>query len=84
MVKHSAWTSVTSGTPEGGILSPLLFCLYVNDLPSVIQSHSLMFADDLKLFRRVRSPADTSLLQDDADRISDWAETWKMSKRFEV
>ena len=77
--KTSAWTSVTSGTPEGGILSPLLFCLYINDLPSVIKSHSLMYADDLKLFRCVRSAADSAALQEDLDRVAEWAETWKLS-----
>lgn len=77
--KTSEWTSVISGTPEGGILSPLLFSLYVNDLPSVIESHSLMYADDLKLFRRVRSHNDCTLLQDDLNRISNWAKTWKLS-----
>lgn len=77
--KTSGWTPVMSGTPEGGILSPLLFCLYVNDLPSVIKSESLMYADDLKLFRSVRSPADSVLLQHDVDRIAEWAETWKLS-----
>ena len=69
--KTSAWTSVTSGTPEGGILSPLLFCLYINDLPSVIKSHSLMYADDLKLFRCVRSAADSAALQEDVDRVAE-------------
>ena len=77
--KTSTWTSVTSGTPEGGILSPLLFCLYVSDLPSVIKSHSLMYADDLKLFRCVRSPADSVALQEDVNWVAEWAEIWKLS-----
>ena len=48
--KTSDWTSVLSGTPEGGVISPLLFCLYVNDLPSIIRSHCVMYADDFKTF----------------------------------
>ena len=77
--KTSAWTPVISGTPEGGILSPLLFCLYVNDLPFVAESHSLMYVDDLKLFRCVRSVDDSVLLQKDLNHVSDWAETWKLA-----
>ena len=47
--KSSDWTHVTSGTPEGGLLSPLLFAMYINDLPTDIKSPCLMFADDVKI-----------------------------------
>ena len=51
----------------------------VNDLPSVIKSHSLMYADDLKFFRCVRSAADSAALQENVDRVTEWVETWKLS-----
>ena len=49
----SDWIPVTSGTPEGGHLSPLLFALFVNDLPNVISTNCLMFCDDFNIFHKV-------------------------------
>ena len=62
----SEWTDVKSGTPEGGLLSPLLFSMFINDLPNVIsKSNILMFADDVKLFKQVNSNDDAADLQSD-------------------
>ncbi|XP_075167600.1 uncharacterized protein LOC142239703 [Haematobia irritans] len=64
---------VTSGVPQGSHLGPVLFNLYLNDLPSVIvSSRILMCADDVKLFLSLDSARDTSLLQDDIDRLVEW------------
>ena len=49
----SPWVSETSGTPEGSQLSPLLFALFINDLPDAVRADSVMFADDVKLYRPV-------------------------------
>ena len=49
--KCSEWVPVLSGTPEGGILSPLLFACFINDLPGSIEADALMFADDVKYMR---------------------------------
>ena len=46
----SNWAEVFSGVPQGSVLGPLLFLLFVNDLPSVIKSHIRMFADDTKIW----------------------------------
>ena len=51
-----------SGTPEGGHISPLLFVLYVNDLPIVISTNCLLLADNLKLFYGIRSDEDVQTL----------------------
>ena len=51
--KVSDWVPAVSGTPEGGLLSPLLFSLFVNDLPSVIKTGCLLFADDVKIFKNL-------------------------------
>ena len=54
--KYSQVEDVTSGVPQGSALGPLLFLLFVNDLPDDVQSVLKLFADDSKLYRKVRSP----------------------------
>jgi hypothetical protein len=67
-------TSVTSGVPQGGHLSPVLFALFVNGIKDVIQhSDLLLFADDIKLFLRIDTTDDCKLLQHDLDAIAHWA-----------
>ena len=77
--KVSDWRPVTSGVPEGAILAPLIFSMYINDLPNLIQSGCLMYADDVKLFRKITSPADARLLQDDLDRLTAWSFRWGLT-----
>ena len=76
--KVSEWVPVLSGTPEGGHISPLLFSLYVNDLPTAISTNCLLFADDLKLFHEIRSDEDVHALQRDLDAVTRWAADWKL------
>jgi len=75
----SSWTRVTSGVPQGSVLGPLLFALYVNELPSLVSSPLLMFADDIKLYRIIRSPEDCLQLQRDIDVLVQWSKTWLLS-----
>lgn len=77
--RTSEWKPVTSGVPEGSLLAPLLFSLFVNDLPSVIDSDCLMYADDVKIFRKIEAPADGLLLQGDLDRLSAWSVSWGLT-----
>ena len=70
---------VLSGVPQGSILGPLLFAIYINDLPlSVLSSRVLLFADDTKCFKSIKAPSDTSHLQNDIDAIYTWGKLWKM------
>ena len=61
--KHSDWIPVQSGVPEGSILGPILFTCYVADLPNQIKTSSLSYADDVKIFHRIKSPEDARSLQ---------------------
>lgn len=64
----------TSGVPQGSVLGPLLFNLFVNDIASCfINARHLMYADDLKIFLAVRSLNDIMLLQEDIDRLGKWS-----------
>ena len=72
--------NVTSGTPQGGVLSPLLFLVYINDLPDVIgASCCKMYADDAKIYQVFdRKNYDTSL-NDSLLSLDLWSKTWQLN-----
>ena len=74
----SGWAPVTSGVPQGSVLGPILFLLFVNDLPDAVQSHVQLFADDTKLYRSIVVPDDSLLLQRDLDALVHWSDTWQL------
>ena len=81
---HSDWYAVTSGVPQGSILGPTLFIMYINDVLSSIQySELLLFADDAKLFREISSIDDCLLLQHDINNFYSWCDTWRMQLNIE-
>ena len=69
----SNWKSVLSGVPQGSVLGPILFLIYINDLDDSITSNVLKFADDTKLFRKVNTDGDKQHLQNDLDRLVKWS-----------
>ena len=71
---------ITSGVPQGSILGPLLFLVYVNDLPSYINSQSTiaLFADDSKLYKPINLPDSTLHLQNDLNNLHKWSLDWAM------
>jgi len=56
------WERVSSGIPQGSVLAPLLFALYVNEHLSLVSSKLLMFVDNIKLHHTIRSPEDCFIL----------------------
>ena len=73
---ESDWADVISGVPQGSVLGPILFVIYINDLPENVQSEVKMFADDTKVFRHMRNPVDQEKMQADLDSLQKWSETW--------
>src|SRR5215469_17365490 len=72
--------SMGSGVPQGSVLGPLLFLIYVNDLPDCLPStvNSKLFADDAKLYIRVRAGVDVDNFQSALDSIATWSLTWQL------
>lgn len=74
----SSWAAVLSGIPQGSILGPLLFIIYINDLPDSLNSGSsiYLYADDAKIYRFISSIQDRLLLQNDIEKLTNWTEKW--------
>jgi gas vesicle protein len=71
----SDWLAVLSGVIQGSTLGPLLFILYINDLPDSVNNHAKLFADDTKLIAEINKDND---LQNDINGVLDWTNTWLM------
>ena len=70
----SSWTSVTSGVPQGSILGPQMFLLFINDIPQITSSNIMLFAGDTKLWRLIKSIDDVNILQEDLAKIIEWCQ----------
>ena len=72
----SDWAPVLSVVPQGTVLGPLLFSLYINDISSDIESEIRLFADDCVCYREIKDEKDTMNFQSDIDRLGSWARKW--------
>ena len=78
--QHSSWSDVFAGVPQGSILGPLLFLIYINDLSDGLNCNPKLFADDTSLFSTVHDINEaTNNLNNDLIKITEWAHQWKMS-----
>ena len=77
--KSSEWATISAGVPQGSVLGPLFFLVYINDLVDNVNCDIKMFADDTSLFFRVDDPLRSALkLNEDLDTVKLWAWQWKM------
>lgn len=76
---YSSMKPVISGVPQGSVLGPLFFLLYINDLPEQLNSSCRLFADDLKIYRVLHEPAiDFHILRNDLLKLENWSKAWQL------
>ena len=76
--KLSQWKPVTSGIPQGSVLGPILFTIFINDMPEIVSSMMKLFADDAKIFRAIASADDINILQEDINKLLKWSVDWQL------
>ena len=74
----SDWKHVSSGVPQGSVLGPLLFIIYINDIDDYVGGRISKFADDTKIGWVVNSEVECLALQEDIDGMIKWADKWQM------
>ena len=70
--------AVTSGIPQGSVLGPILFVIYINDLPDCVKCDAKLFADDTKIFTRSDIKENREQLQRDLDALHNWSNDWQL------
>lgn len=76
--KESGWMPVKSGVPQGSVLGPTLFLIYINDIECGVASSVLKFADDTKIYQSVQTTENIIQLQKDLTSMYDWSLEWQM------
>ena len=79
----SPWLNVKSGVPQGSVLGPVLFLIYVNDLDDGLMCKVSNFADDTKITSKVTSTQEKKALQSDLNQLTCWANKWQMEFNIE-
>jgi hypothetical protein len=84
---YSSWIEVLSGVAQGSVLGPLLFVIFINDMPELTQNLCELFADDSKILAQIKNPSDQISVQKDLDKLVKWSQDWNMlfnSKKCKV
>ena len=76
--EESESVPVTSGVPQGSVLGPILFLVYINDLPQNLLSHVRLFADDTAVYLTINNKQDCKELQNGLDKLHVWGKLWNM------
>ena len=76
--EHSYSVPVTSGVPQGSVLGPFMFLVFINDLPCYVKSRVRLFADDTVIYLTIKSESDCRQLQDDLHSLEKWESDWCM------
>jgi len=71
--EFTEWRDILSGVPQGSVLGPLLFIIYINDIDDDINSKLLKFADDTKIYFKVNSPENIETLREDLCKLVSWS-----------
>jgi hypothetical protein len=81
--ENSEWKEVKSGVPQGSVLGPVLFLIYINDIDENIANMTLKFADDIKLIGKVKTLQDIESMKRDVKILVEWSEKWLMPYNIE-
>ena len=76
--KFSDWVHVKSGIPQGSVLGPTLFVIFINDLPNTVNNCCKLFADDAKLYRATTTGDNEASLQGDINNLLEWSTVWQL------
>ncbi len=75
---YSEWAPVTSGVPQGSVLGPVLFSIYINAVDVVLNNRICKFADNIKIGNSVFIEEDRQSLQENMHKNSAWSNRWEM------
>ena len=80
---ESTWQWILSGVPQGSVLGPILFLIYINDIVDQLNCNAYLFADDMKIFNAITTNTDRQDLQSDINTIAQWTNKWQLKLNAE-
>ena len=82
--EESDWEEVVSGVPQGSVLGPVLFTIYINDIDQGIKNTIKKFADDTKLIGMAGTEEEVNSIKEDLERLYKWMEEWQMKFNADI